>query len=142
MVVVPKPNGSVRITTDFSHLNEAVRRTKYEIPSVDDTLAKLRNAKIFSKLDANSGFYQCILDETSASLTTFIMPFGRYMYKRLPMGISSAPEVYSRKMATVLQDLEGTLNLIDDICVYGFLLDEHNKRLHKVLQRVVKLELH
>ena len=90
MVVVPKPNGSVRITTGFSRLNEADRRPKYEIPSVDDTLAKLGNAKIFSKLNANSGFYQCI----SAPLTTFIMPFARYMYKRLPMGISSAPEVY------------------------------------------------
>ena len=37
MVVIPKLNGSVRITTDFSHLNKAVRCPKYEIPSVDDT---------------------------------------------------------------------------------------------------------
>ena len=50
-----------------------------------------------------------ILDESSASLTTFITPFGRYMYKRLPMGINSALEVYSRNMAAVLQDLEGSL---------------------------------
>ena len=41
-------------------------------------------------------------------------------------------------MATVLQDLEGTLNLMGDICVYGSSMDEHNKRLHKVLQRLVK----
>ena len=69
MVVVPKPNGSVRITTDFYCLNEAVRCPKYEIPLVDNTLTKLGNTKIFSKLNANSGFYQCILK-------TIIMPFG------------------------------------------------------------------
>ena len=53
------------------------------------------------------------------------------------MGISSALEVYSRKMAAVLQDLEGTLNLMDEIYAYGSSMDEHNKRLHKVLQRLV-----
>ena len=60
------------------------------------------------------------------------------MYKILPIEISSTSEVYSRKMAAVLQDLEDTLNLMNDICVYGWSMDEHNKRLHKVLQRLVK----
>ena len=45
MLVVPKPNGIVQLSTDFSHLNEAVRLLMYEIQSVDDTLAKLGNSK-------------------------------------------------------------------------------------------------
>ena len=138
MVVVPKPSGDVRITTDFTKLNVAVRRPKYELPSVDDTLAKLGKAKIFTKLDANSGFYQCVLNKNSAHLTTFITPFGRYFYKRLPMGISSAPEIYSLKMATVLEGLDGVLNLMDDLCIFGSNQEEHDKRLHNVLQRLVE----
>ena len=136
MVVVPKPSGDVRITTDFTKLNLAVKRPRYELPSVDDTLARLGNARIFTKLDANSGFYQCVLDKESAPLTTFITPFGRYFYKRLPMGISSAPEIYSLKMATVLEGLDGVLNLMDDICIVGSTQAEHDERLHKVLQRL------
>ena len=47
MVMVPKSSGKVCITTDFTALNKAVRRPKYELPSVDDTLAKLNGAKFF-----------------------------------------------------------------------------------------------
>ena len=60
MVVVAKPSGDVRITTDFTELNRAVRREYFEMPSVDFALGRLGGAKYFSKLDANSGFYQII----------------------------------------------------------------------------------
>ena len=136
MVVVPKENGDVRITCDFSKLNQAVRREKFEMPSVEDTLSQLSGAKIFSKLDANSGFYQCVLDEESAPLTTFITPFGRYMFNRIPMGITSAPEIYSRQMAQVLQGLKGVKNLMDDICIFGATQAEHDANLTAVLNRL------
>ena len=64
------------------------------MPSVDESLAKLGNSKIFSKLDANSGFWQIPLDEESRLLTTFVTPFGRYCFNRLPFGISSTPEIF------------------------------------------------
>lgn len=58
MVVVPKANGKVRICVDLTKLNESVCREKHPIPSVDQTLGHLAGAKYFSKLDANSGFWQ------------------------------------------------------------------------------------
>ena len=141
MVVVPKPNGEVRITTDFSQLNKFVRRKRFELPSVESTLARLGKASVFSKLDANSGFYQCVLDEESAPLTTFITPFGRFMYNRLPMGISSAPELFSRKMDSILSDLNGVLCLMDDVCIFGENKEEHDERLKKVLNRISEVGL-
>ncbi|KAI3380790.1 hypothetical protein SNEBB_010510, partial [Seison nebaliae] len=138
MVVVPKRDGSVRITTDFSHLNQAVQRERFELPSVDDTVAQLGRARFFTKLDANSGFFQCPLDAASAPLTTFITPFGRYQYRRLPMGITSAPEIFSRKMCEILEGLDGVKNIMDDFCVFGETQKQHDRRLHKVLQRLVQ----
>ena len=61
MVVVPKRSGEVRICVDLKPFNESVRREVYPIPKVDETLAQLTGASIFSKLDANSGFWQIIL---------------------------------------------------------------------------------
>ena len=55
-------------------------------------LAQLAGAKVFSKLDANSGFWQIPLSQSSRLLTTFITPMGRYCFNKLPFGISSAPE--------------------------------------------------
>ena len=55
MVVVPKANGKVRICVDLTKLNESVCRERHILPSVEQTLAQIGGAKIFSKLDANSG---------------------------------------------------------------------------------------
>ena len=136
MVVVTKPSGDVRITTDFTVLNQAVRRERFEMPSVDFTLGKLGGSKFFSKLDANSGFYQITLDKGSRDLTAFITPFGRFCYNRLPMGISSAPEVFSREMQHILEGIDGVSNLVDDVCVFGSSKEEHDSRLTKVLDRL------
>ena len=57
MVVVPKKDGKVRICVDLKPLNASVKRETHPLPKVDDTLAQLSGAKIFSKLDANSGFW-------------------------------------------------------------------------------------
>lgn len=56
MVVVPKKSGKVRICIDLKPLNESVLREVHPLPKVDETLAQLTGAKVFSKLDANSGF--------------------------------------------------------------------------------------
>ena len=90
MVVVPKKSGAVRICVDLKPLNESVLREVHPIPKVDDVLGKLAGATVFSKLDANSGFWQIPLAAKSRLLTTFITPFGRYCFNKLPFGISSA----------------------------------------------------
>ena len=96
MVVVPKSDGRVRICVDLTRLNKNVQRERHIIPSVEHTLAQLGGAKVLSKLDANSGFWQIKLADKSLFLTTFITPFGRFQFNRLPFGITSAPEHFQR----------------------------------------------
>ena len=118
IVPVLKPNGKVRICVDLTELNKAVQLEVHPMPSVDESLAKLGNSKIFSKLDANSGFLQIPLDEESRLLTTFVTPFGRYCFNRLPFGISSAPEIFQRTMSRILEGLDGTICQMDNILVF------------------------
>ena len=136
MVVVPKKQGSVRICVDLKPLNESVLREIHPLPTVEDLLAQMRGAKIFSKLDANSGFWQIPLAESSRLLTTFITPYGRYCFNVLPFGISSAPEYFQKQMNRVLCGLDGVLCLIDDVLVYGNNEGKHKTRLEAVLRRI------
>ena len=136
MVPVQKANGTVRICVDLTHLNKSVQREIHPMSSVDESLAKLGNSKVFSKLDANSGFWQLPLDDESRLLTTFITPHGRYCFNRLPFGISSAPEIFQRTMSQILEDLEGVICHMDDILIHAADQAEHDKRVRAVLVRI------
>ncbi|XP_063750626.1 uncharacterized protein K02A2.6-like [Eleginops maclovinus] len=136
MVVAPKPKGKIRICSDMTHLNEYVCRERLILPAVDETLAKLAGATVFTKLDATAGFWQVPLHQKSVPLTTFITPFGRYCYKRLPFGISSAPEHFQKRLTQMLTGLEGTVCHADDILVFGTTREQHDHRLHRVLGRL------
>lgn len=135
MVVVHKANGKVRICVDLTKLNESVQRERHPLPAVDQTLAQLAGAKVFTKLDANSGFWQIPLAPASALLTTFITPFGRFCFNRLPFGIS-APEHFQRRMSEILSGLTGVVCMMDDVLVHGKTQEEHDERLRKVLLRL------
>ena len=118
-MVVPKKSGVVRICVDLKPLNESVLREVHPIPKVDDVLGKLAGATVFSKLDANSGFWQIPLAAESRLLTTFITPFGRYCFNKLPFGISSAPELFQKRMSKLLEGLDGVVCLMDDVLIFG-----------------------
>ena len=141
MVVVPKANGKVRICVDLTKLNESILREYHPLPSVDHTLAQLAGVTIFSKLDANSGFWQIGLSPESAKLTTFITPFGRFCFNRLPFGISSAPEHFQKRITQVLEGTDGALCQMDDILVYGKSVGEHNQHLEATLHKLQEANL-
>ena len=98
MVPVIKRNGDIRICVDLNKLNKNILRERFIMPTIEGLLPKLAGATRFTKLDAHCGFYQIPLDESSYKLTTFITPLGRYCFRRVPFGISSAPEIFQRTM--------------------------------------------
>ena len=93
LVVVPKPNGEVRICVDMRRVNTAVTQERYPIPTVEEILQDLTGACVFSKLDLRWGYHQIELDEQSKQYTTFATHTGLYRYKRLMFGVSAAPEI-------------------------------------------------
>ena len=136
VVIVPKSTGAVRICVDLKPLNASVLREPHPIPKVDETLAQLSGATVFSKVDANSGFWQIPLAEESQPYTTFISPFGRYCFRKLPFGISSAPELFQRRISQVLEGLAGVLCHMDDVLIFGATQEEHDQHLTATLQRL------
>ena len=136
VMVVPKKSGDVRICVDLKPLNESVLRETHPLPGVDETLAQLTGATVMSKLDANGGFWQIPLSKDCRELTTFITPFGRYCFNKLPFGISSAPEYFQKRMSNLLDGLAGVLCLMDYILIFGKDQKEHDARLTAALKRI------
>ena len=110
-------------------------REHYPLPTIESITHKLSKAKVFSVLDAKTGYWQLKLDDESSKLTTFNSPFGRWCFVRMPFGIVSAQEIFQRKAHETLEGLVGVEVLIDDILVYGATKQEHDKNLRALLQR-------
>jgi len=136
MVPVMKKNGDVRITVDYKQLNKAVKRQQHMIPNLEDFAPKLAGSKILSSLDAAGGYYQIPIVAESSKYTTFMTPFGRYRFQRIPMGITMAPEVFQKKMEELLQDEDGCIVIMDDILIYGRDQEQHDRRLNSVLKKI------
>ena len=103
---------------------------------MNDTLAQMAGATVFSKLDANCAFWQIPLSESCQKLTTFITPFGRYYFKWLPIGICSAPGHFQRRMSAILAGNDGMLCHMDDVFIFGQDHDEHDTRLSAALHTI------
>ena len=134
MVVIPKADGSVRIYVDYTKLNQALKRERFELTLAEKIFAKVRGAKFFTVLNAASGFWQIPITQDSDCATS-ITPLGRYQFTRLPFGISSRSKVFHRAMQNVLQDLDGVDCFIHDVIIWGATAEEHDMRLRQVLDR-------
>ncbi len=119
VVVVSKANHKVRICVDLTKLNQYVKRKRHILPSVDNVLAQIGDAKNISKLDANSEYCQIKLSPKSSTLTMFTTPFLRYRCNQLPFEITSAQECFQNKMSEILNGTEDVVGLIDDILTFG-----------------------
>jgi len=117
--------------------NLAIEREKHPIPTVDEIFYKLNKATCFSKLDLKDAFHQIELEEgMSREITTFATPRGLRRYKRLIMGVNSAPEKYHNIISQIFQDIPGVVSMFDDICVYGRSEEEHDTNITRVMDRL------
>ena len=90
--IQPKKNGTVCFLLDFRELNKRIRRKPFPIPKIQDMLLKLEGFMYASSLDLNMGYYHIQLTPHARELCTIVLPWGKYEYCRLPMGVCNSPD--------------------------------------------------
>lgn len=136
-----KKDGKLRVCMDPRKINEAIKREHFEMPRREDIESELAGAKVFTRLDANSGFYQIPLHDETSRICTVATPFGRYRFLRLPFGISAASEVFQKTLNDIFEALPGTKVYVDDILIWGSSRQEHDERLRQALKAAEKAGL-
>lgn len=141
MVGVPKANNKVWICVDLTRLNERNLGEFQPLPCVDQTPAQLADEEVFSKLDANSGFWQIGLSPELSNLANPIMPFGWFCFNRLAFGVSLESENFQTRISQVLEGTEGSLCQMDNILVFSKSFKEHNEHLKETLYKLQEANL-
>lgn len=122
---------------DPLHLNQNICTDQYPIPTVEELALKLKGKSIFTVLDLKEGFYHVPLKEENMPLCSFITPFGKDCFKRLPYGLNVSPEVFQKVNEKMFDDLNIRI-YFDDCIIAAESEEEHDKILEKVLIRARK----
>ena len=67
------------------------------MPNINEMLFKLEGFQYATSLDLNMVYYHIRLIKNASNLCTIILPWGKYQYTRLPMGVTNSPEHLNRK---------------------------------------------
>ena len=134
---IPKKDNTLRSIADLRELNKRIKRKPFPIPKIQDILQKLEGFMYATSLDLNMGYYHIQLTPTASSYCTIVLPWGKYEYLRLPMGLCNSPDIFQEKMGDLVAGLEFARAYIDDLLVIsnGSLMD-HLDKLEQVLSRL------
>eukprot|EP00116_Pleurobrachia_bachei_P000821 sb/3461083/ len=142
IVVVPKPDGAVRVCGDYSAtVNPRVDCTTYPLPTTEECFVAVAGGEKFTKIDLKAAYSQIKLNKSDQELLTLNTPFGLYRWTRLPFGLSSSSAIFQRVMDEVLKGIEGTVCRVDDILISAPNDKEHMSRVRQVLERLEKAGL-
>jgi len=128
--IQPKKTGDIRVLTDFRRLNAVLKRKPFPLPQIADLLLKLEGFTYATALDLSMGYYQIRLSESAQALCTTVLPWGKYKYCRLPMGIKVATDIFQNVMTELLGDLPFVRVYLDDILITTN--DTYEDHLHKL----------
>ena len=121
IVVVRKPDGDVRICSDYKvGVNDKLCSDSYPLPRIETAFAALAGMKHFAKLDLAAAYNQIELEEDSKEITTINTPIGLLQWTRLPFGVKTASAQFQRAIESVVGlDIPNVIIYQDDIAVGG-----------------------
>src|SRR5215211_8755320 len=114
-VHISKPEGSLCSLADLRELNKRIRRHPFPIPKIQDMLQILEGFMWATSLDLNMGYYHILLTPNASRLCTVVLPWGKYEYLRLPMGLCNSPDIFQEKMSELMVGLEFARAYLDEL---------------------------
>ena len=135
--IIPKKSGQVRFLTDFREVNKRLKRKPWPIPKISTVLQELEGFRWATSLDLNMGYYTIRLDPDSQKICTIVLPWGKYSYQRLPMGIAGSPDIFQEKMSDLMASLEFVRTYLDDVLtITNSTFSDHLEKLEQVLKKL------
>ena len=143
IVIVPKPDGSIRFCVDYRKLNSVTKMDAYPIPSTERMIEKVASAKYITTIDLTKGYWQIPLETSTIEKSAFITTKGLYEFLVMPFGMKTAPATFQRMMSEiVLKGLDFADSYIDDVEVdTASSFSQHISELQQVLQRLRECKL-
>ena len=138
IMLAAKPGGGIRFCVNYRRLNKLTKKDVYPILLIKKTLAQLKNAKVFTKINICQTFYKLRMAADLEDLTTFTLRFGAFKWKVLPFGLTEKPASWQQFINDVLWKYFNKFctAYLDDILIYSSNLKEHKDYVRLVLAKL------
>jgi hypothetical protein len=136
-LIIPKKDSTVHTISDFRELNKRIVRKPFPIPKISMILQELEGFTYATALDLNMGYYTIRLDPMVSKMCTIIFPWGKYSYKRLPMGLGGSADRFQAQIMDLMASLKFVrAYMVDLLIITRRTLDKHLQRMETVLTRL------
>ena len=97
--------------------------------------SQLNGMKYPSTLDLWAGYHHIPLGVSSIPKTTFISPFRKYEYIKVPFRLTQVPAYFQELMTGSLKDFPFTIAYLDDIIIFSRTAEEHLDCIRQVFKK-------
>ena len=140
-ILVPKPDGSYRMCTDYRKVNNITKSDTFPIPRIDDCIDRIGCNKNVTKFDLLKGFWQVPPTDRAKEISAFVTPDGLFQYKVAPFGMKNSPATFQRLINNVIAGLDGCEAYIDDIIIYSETWEDHLRIMRSFFERLTEAKL-
>jgi len=143
VLFVPKKDQDLRLVVDYRALNRSTIKNRCPLPLISETLDRLREARIFTKLDLKGAYNLIRMAKGEEWKTAFRTRYGHFEYLVMPFGLTNAPATFQAFLNDVLRECLDTVVVIylDDILIYSKDEESHTADVKKVLQMLSDAKL-
>lgn len=137
IVVVLKPDDSIRLCIDFRKMNTVSVFHAFPMPNIDETIEKIGNAKFMSTLDITKRYWQILTVKADRVKMAFGTPWGIYQFTRMPFGLHGAATSFQHLMDCLLAPHQVyAVEYIDDIIIFSNDWEQHARYLEAVFREL------
>jgi len=143
ILFVEKKDDSLRFCVDYRKLNALIKRNRYSLSLIDETLARIQESKYLIRLNIIVAFNKLRMHSDSEDLTIFIIFFNSYKYHVMLFKLTNESTFYQHYMNDVLfKYLHQFCQIyLDDIIIYSKILKKHKQHVRLILNRLREADL-
>jgi len=143
ILFIEKKDDSLRFCVNYRKLNALIKRDRYLLSLIDETLARIQDSKYLTQLNIIVVFNKLRMHSSSKDLTIFITSFDFYKYHVMSFELINDSTFYQHYMNDVLFDYlhQFCQIYLDDIIIYSKILKKHKRHVQLVLHILRETDL-
>jgi hypothetical protein len=136
IVLINKKQGTIRVCIDYRDINKSCPKDNFPSPFIDQIVDDCASSEILSLMDGFSMYNQINIVPEDQHKTTFICPWGTFVYRKLSFSLKNAGTNFQCAMSYAFHDIKDIVQpYLDDLPTHSMRQVNHPTHLRAIFVR-------